>query len=57
VHVQVAPNFSRKNVTAADMKAIAPSILGWQFSNASAESAHPMRVGVKRTFDAIITLN
>ncbi|KAJ7865082.1 hypothetical protein B0H13DRAFT_1898704 [Mycena leptocephala] len=39
------------------MKAIALSILCWQFRNASAESAHPMRVGVKRTFDGIITLN
>jgi hypothetical protein len=57
VHVQVAWNFSYKKVTATDMKAIALSILGWQFSNANAESARPMRVGVERTFDDIITLN
>jgi hypothetical protein len=39
------------------MKAITLSILGWQFSNASGESARPMRIGVERTFDGIITLN
>jgi hypothetical protein len=49
--------FPAKKVTATDMKAITLSILGWQFSNVSAESACPMRVGIKRTFDGIITLN
>jgi hypothetical protein len=56
VHVKVARNFSCKKITATDMKAIALSILGWQFSNASAESVRPMCVGVERTFDGIITV-
>jgi hypothetical protein len=51
-----AESFLQK-ITATDMKAIALSIRGWQFGNASAESARPMRVGVKGTFDGIITLN